>query len=165
MLNKKYAHNPKLSYVGDKPSFDHIDIFDYMQFLASCWNAIARAENSTVSRIVRQVTSAIARKRYDFVKFPQSRQEKDEIKQGFYDLGGFPCVDGSHVRIIAPSENECNFVNRKGYHSINIPGICDHKGTVLLLLSFSTDYSNRRVLICCAHHICHHHVHYIENYY
>ena len=54
----------------------------------------------------------------DFVKFLQLRQEKDEIKQGFYDLAGFlceiGCVDGSHVRIIAPSENECNFVNRKG---------------------------------------------------
>ena len=101
-------------------------------FLQVVGDAIAGADKSTVSRIVRRVTLAIARKLDDFVKFPQSRQEKDKIKQGFYDLAGFPCVigcvDGSHVRIIAPSENECNFVNRKGYHSMNIQGICDHKG-------------------------------------
>ena len=121
-------------------------------FLQVVGDAIAGADKSTVSRIVRRVTLAIARKLDDFVKFPESRQEKDEIKQVFYDRGGFPCVigcvDGSHVRIIAPSENECNFVNRKGYHSINIQGICDHKGTVVLLLSFRIHL----VLIITNHH-------------
>lgn len=80
----------------------------------------------TVSRMVRRVTLAIARKLDAFVKFPATPQEKALIKQDFYDLGGFPCVigcvDGSHIRIIAPSQNECNFVNRKGYHSINYKG-------------------------------------------
>jgi hypothetical protein len=101
-------------------------------FLQVTGDTIAGADKSTVSRIVRRVTLAIARKLDDFVKFPGTQHEKALIKQGFYDLGGFPCVigcvDGSHIRIIAPSANECNFVNRKGYHSINIQGICDHKG-------------------------------------
>ena len=89
-------------------------------------------DKSTVPRLVRRVTLAIAAKLGDFVKLPQTRQEKAVIKQDFYDIGGFPCVigcvDGSHIRIIAPSQNLCNYVNRKSFHSINNQGICDHKG-------------------------------------
>lgn len=40
--------------------------------------------------------------------------ERDEIKQGLFKIGGFPCaigcVDGTHVRIKVPSENEPDFV-------------------------------------------------------
>ena len=85
---------------------------------------MAGVDKSTVSRVVRRVTLAIAGKLGDFVKFPQTREEKAVIKQGFYDIGGLPCVigcvDGSHIRIIAPSQNECNYVNRKGFHSVKI---------------------------------------------
>ena len=30
------------------------------------------------------------------------------------------CVDGSHVRIVRPVNNEKAYVNRKNYHSINV---------------------------------------------
>lgn len=40
------------------------------------------------------------------------------------DIAGFPgvvgVIDGTHVRIIAPSEDEAVFVNRKNFHSINV---------------------------------------------
>ncbi|XP_064464165.1 putative nuclease HARBI1 [Ornithodoros turicata] len=40
------------------------------------------------------------------------------------ELAGFPrvvgAVDGTHVRIQAPSEHEGSYVNRKNYHSINV---------------------------------------------
>ncbi|XP_028412204.1 putative nuclease HARBI1 [Dendronephthya gigantea] len=104
-------------------------------FLQVVGDTIAGVDKATVSRVVRRVTLLIAAKLDNYVKFPQTQQEKDIIKQGFYDLGGFPCVvgcvDGSHVIIIAPADNEPDFVNRKGYHSINIQGICDHKGKLL----------------------------------
>ncbi|CAH3190006.1 unnamed protein product [Porites evermanni] len=55
------------------------------------------------------------------------KAERDEIKQGLFRVGGFPCaigcIDGTHVRITAPHENEPDFVNRKGYHSINVQAI------------------------------------------
>ncbi|XP_033754693.1 putative nuclease HARBI1 [Pecten maximus] len=45
--------------------------------------------------------------------------------------GGFPgvvgCIDGTQIRIQAPTQNEPTFVNRKGYHSINVQAICDEK--------------------------------------
>lgn len=37
---------------------------------------------------------------------------------------GFPkvlgCVDGTQIRISTPSANEADFVNRKGFHSLNV---------------------------------------------
>ena len=38
------------------------------------------------------------------------------------------CVDGTHIKIQAPYQNENDFVNRKGFHSINVQAICNHKG-------------------------------------
>ncbi|XP_052237807.1 putative nuclease HARBI1 [Dreissena polymorpha] len=34
-------------------------------------------------------------------------------------------VDGTHIRIQAPSTNEDDYVNRKGFHSLNVQMICD----------------------------------------
>ena len=89
-------------------------------------------DKSTVSRVVRRVTQALAAKLGDFIRFPSTRAERDEIKQGLFRVGGFPCaigcIDGTHVRITAPHQNEPDYVNRKGYHSINVQAICDHRG-------------------------------------
>lgn len=44
--------------------------------------------------------------------------------QDFAQMHGFPCVlgciDGTHIGIQAPVEEEKNFVNRKGFHSLNV---------------------------------------------
>lgn len=34
-------------------------------------------------------------------------------------------IDGTHIAILKPSAEEHNFINRKGYHSINVQIICD----------------------------------------
>ena len=34
--------------------------------------------------------------------------------------GVFGCIDGTHIRISRPHEWEASYVNRKGYHSINV---------------------------------------------
>ena len=60
---------------------------------------------STVSRLVRRVSQALTVKLGDFVTFPSTRGERDEIKQGLFRVGGFPCaigcIDGTHIRITA----------------------------------------------------------------
>ena len=81
---------------------------------------------STVSRIIANVSYALAQNQM------QTEAEIAQIKRGFYDKGGFPgvigCVDGTHVKIQGPTENENDYVNRKGFHSINAQAICNHKG-------------------------------------
>ena len=74
---------------------------------------------------------ALSRRLDEFVKFPETQEERDIVKQGLYEIANFPCaicvIDAAHIRIIAPTDNEWDFVNRKRYHSINVQGICDHK--------------------------------------
>ncbi len=45
-------------------------------------------------------------------------------KVAFWEMAGFPnvfaCIDGTHIRLQAPSDNEAAYVNRKNYHSINV---------------------------------------------
>lgn len=93
-------------------------------------DTVSGLHKSTVCIIIRRVTVALSRRLDEFVKFPQTQEERDSIKQDLYETASFPCaigiIDTSHIRIIAPTE-EWDFVNRKRYHSINVQGICDHK--------------------------------------
>ena len=34
-------------------------------------------------------------------------------------------IDGTHIRIKSPSEDEHLYVNRKNYHSVNVQVLCD----------------------------------------
>ncbi|XP_053960625.1 putative nuclease HARBI1 [Anastrepha ludens] len=49
----------------------------------------------------------------------------------FYQKYGFPgailCVDGTHIKIVAPAKDKFLYFNRKGYYSINAMIICDNK--------------------------------------
>ncbi|XP_063425421.1 putative nuclease HARBI1 [Mytilus trossulus] len=67
--------------------------------------------------------------RDQFIKWPRN---VDETRGDFYRLSGFPnvlgAIDGTHVRIQAPSEDESSFVKRKGVHSVNVQAVCDAKG-------------------------------------
>ena len=109
-------------------------------FLEVIGDTFGSYDKSTVSRVVRRVTQALAAKVNDFIKFPATRAERDEIKQGMFKVGGFPCtigcIDGTHVRIKSPSQNESDCVNRKGFHSINVQAICNHEGKTTSLIFY-----------------------------
>ncbi len=59
-----------------------------------------------------------------FIAFPLDIPTLQAQKTAFMHIAGFPgvvgVIDGTHVRIIAPSEDEDAYVNRKRYHSINV---------------------------------------------
>ena len=61
------------------------------------------------------------------------------MKQRFRQVSGIPgivgCIDGTHVQIQAPSENEYLFVNRKDYHSINVQIAWDANYTIINLVA------------------------------
>ena len=101
-------------------------------FLELVGDTVGGIPKCTVSRIVSRVSTALARKQNQFIRWPSTAAERQEIKQGFFVKGGFPgvigCIDGTHVRIQGQSAHESNFVNRKGCHSINVHAIGDHRG-------------------------------------
>jgi len=105
-----YASGAQLQVVGDTLGFD----------------------KSTVSRVVDSVTDALVARKDQPIKWPTEIQKLNTIKEGIYQKTHFPnvirCVDGTHVRIQAPTEDEPSYVNRKGYPSINVQGICDDNG-------------------------------------
>ena len=78
----------------------------------------------TISRFVSRVSTALAQKQHEFIRWPSTAAERQEITQGFFEKGGFPgvigCIDGTHIRIQGPRVLESDFVNGKGFHSINV---------------------------------------------
>lgn len=54
-----------------------------------------------------------------------------QVMQGSHDIAGFlnviGAVDGTHIRIKSPSNDEHLYVNKKNYYSINVQGVCDSK--------------------------------------
>ncbi|CAC5381344.1 HARBI1 [Mytilus coruscus] len=89
-------------------------------------------DKRTVSRVVSDVTDVLIEIKDDFVCWPTDVDSINRIKCGFYRQCNFPnvlgCIDCTHVRIQAPSDDEPSYVNRKGYHSINVQAVCDFEG-------------------------------------
>ncbi|KAF0748506.1 putative nuclease HARBI1 isoform X1 [Aphis craccivora] len=100
----------------------------------------------TVSRCVNDIVSALNHSEIfnKWIKFPSNMQELIEVRNCFYRKTKFPgvigCIDCTHVAIIPPPANlnlnenpypEHIYVNRKGYHSINVQLICDANLKVL----------------------------------
>ena len=86
-----------------------------------------QVSQSTASRYISAVALGLQENYSKFVRMPSST-EKPNIKSQFYDIAHLPgvlgLVDGTHIRIQKPSENEADYVNRHFYHSINVQALC-----------------------------------------
>ncbi|XP_072019678.1 LOW QUALITY PROTEIN: putative nuclease HARBI1 [Amphiura filiformis] len=93
---------------------------------------------STVCRVIKVVTDTLVELRDDHIVWPTTDEEiaakQAELPREFYALiCSFPrvigAVDCTHVRLDSCpyGENEHVYVNRKGFHSINIQLISDAK--------------------------------------
>ena len=81
---------------------------------------------ASVCRCIHRVVQAI-----NDVKFPQVITWPENIMnvvEQFHGIAGFPqvigCVDGTLIKIDRPTENEANFVDRFGNHSLNCMVVC-----------------------------------------
>lgn len=89
-----------------------------------------------VSRCIQEVADCIVTNLGPlWVKFPQDNRTKHDIKRGFIEKAGFPgvigCIDCTHVAILKPSQEEHNYINRKGFHSKNVQIICSYDFQIL----------------------------------
>ncbi|XP_054722493.1 putative nuclease HARBI1 [Uloborus diversus] len=74
-----------------------------------------------------------------FVQYPSDQRAQENIKEEFFNycgIGGvLGAIDCTHVAIIGPPNDgfhqERNYVNRKGWHSLNVQLICDMDTKIL----------------------------------
>ena len=72
----------------------------------------------------------------------------------WYLWGEFPCaigcIDGTHIGIQAQNDHENGYVNRRGYHSINVQGICNHEGQLQIA---HIRHAHNHLLPCAYHRL------------
>ena len=89
---------------------------------------IFNISQGAVSSIIRSVTRAIVRVSRNYICMPAGEEAKAIEGIIFHDFqipNVVGLIDGTHVRVQAPSLNEYAYVNRKNYHSINVQVITD----------------------------------------
>lgn len=87
---------------------------------------------SSVSECISQVLDILEKKLCPvWIQLNMSEAEKEAAKKKFYEQSRLPgvilCVDGTHIKILPPSEDKHLFINRKGFYSLNTLIACDHK--------------------------------------
>ncbi|WAR08359.1 HARB1-like protein, partial [Mya arenaria] len=87
------------------------------------------------------------------IQFPTTDRHRHRTKTGFHAIRGFPsvisAVDGTHVRIQTPSEDEEQYVNRKHFHSINVQASCDHRGNENFIIRMKP-LKVSKIVVCCV---------------
>ncbi|XP_020299308.1 putative nuclease HARBI1 [Pseudomyrmex gracilis] len=86
---------------------------------------------STGHSIVKEIVSVLTNLIPNFIVWPD--MNKCNISSSVFQQrsNGFPgvigAIDGCHIQCKAPAHNANDFYNRKGFHSIILQGVCDHK--------------------------------------
>ena len=64
----------------------------------------------------------------EFIKIPTG-QKAQAVMEAFAEKKGFPgvmgAIDGTHIPIKAPRHNHEQYINRKGFFSVQLQVICD----------------------------------------
>lgn len=86
---------------------------------------------STACWVTQEVVTAIHRvMQRQYIKSP-SQAELRVIVQGYRDKWRFPqvvgAIDGTHIGILAPADDPADYYNRKGFYSVLLQGVVDHK--------------------------------------
>lgn len=85
---------------------------------------------SSAHRCLVRVVNFIVSLREQYIKWPNDYQ-KIESSEAFFQKQGFRgmigAIDGSHIKITRPEEHEEVYVNRKGFHSILLQVVANHK--------------------------------------
>ena len=90
----------------------------------------------TVFKYVRIITHTISSKLANkYIRMPETTLEMKNLVSRFEVKFGMPqasgCIDGTHIKIKAPSVDSSSYYNYKNYHSLNVEAICDEKGVFM----------------------------------
>ncbi|KAJ8975996.1 hypothetical protein NQ317_006293 [Molorchus minor] len=114
------------SVLEPDPFFTYLDV-------GSNW--YLGVSQSSVSRCITEVTDTLNNPADTYVSFPQNTEQLQNIRRNFYEKYNFPrvvgCIDCTYITIVPPVHDhpdyrEYLYVNRKGYHSINVQFIGDN---------------------------------------
>ncbi|XP_054720681.1 putative nuclease HARBI1 [Uloborus diversus] len=99
-----------------------------------------KVTQQSASNCIRQVSQTMSQHLLrKFVQYPSDQRAQENIKEEFFNycgIGGvLGAIDCTHVAIIGPPNDgfhqERNYVNRKGWHSLNVQLICDMDTKIL----------------------------------
>lgn len=119
-----------------------LEVLIYVFWLAQglSYQVVCRVFNvpkSTVHRIIHKVANNIWINLKRAISFPQI-EELHAVGQGFAHLSGSPAfhnvvgaIDGSHIRLKPPAQHRIDYLNYKGFYSVNMQAICDSSGRFL----------------------------------
>lgn len=78
---------------------------------------------ATALRSVRRVSHALHSLAPQFIRWPRGEHAR-QVAREFESHSAFPrvvgAIDGTHIKINAPTEDAQSYINRKGTHSIQV---------------------------------------------
>ena len=138
----------------------HIQLLSTLGFLATGTfqrevGDISGISQPSMSRTMPAVLDAIISLAPNYIQFPYRDLQQAEIKRGFHAIAGFPniigAIDCDHIATKASSTNGFNYVNRKGFHSVNVQIVGDANLSLLNVVAVA--WRNTR-LIHHAEQLC-----------
>jgi hypothetical protein len=82
-----------------------------------------------MSNCISEIAVALQTIAHRWIQFPVTEESRQAVQMEFMEKFGFPgvigAIDGTHVAILQPVEDEHVYFNRKGFHSKNVQIICD----------------------------------------
>nr|XP_023018368.1 putative nuclease HARBI1 [Leptinotarsa decemlineata] len=88
---------------------------------------------SSIHRIIHRITMFLSNLSPEIIKWP-NENEKQIIKEHFF-ANGFPnvigAIDGTHIKVDKPENDPDSYINRKGYYSIQMQAVCDHRRKII----------------------------------
>ncbi|XP_041917358.1 putative nuclease HARBI1 [Alosa sapidissima] len=113
----------------------HMGFGWHMEYRVVC--RVFNVPKPTVHRLVHKVAQNIWDNLGRAIRFPAT-VDLPAVGQGFADISRTPAfhnvvgaIDGSHVRIKPPNCHKLDYLNYKGFYSINMLTICDSNGRFL----------------------------------
>uniref|UniRef100_UPI00398E38AC putative nuclease HARBI1 n=1 Tax=Pristiophorus japonicus TaxID=55135 RepID=UPI00398E38AC len=96
---------------------------------------ISNISQFSMHRSIRQFTDALYKRRVDYISSPMTREKQVEQQARFVLIAGFPrmhgVIDCTHIGLRVQLNHPKFFINRKGFHSLNVQLVCDHQSRIL----------------------------------